>query len=274
MKHLEAVSVCVDYGDLLKLSIPFNRHLFDKWVIVTSPDDKETQDLCKYYKVEHVVTDKFYENGDKFNKGKAINEGLKKLKRTDWIVHLDSDLILPANFRQICKEDQLQKDAIYGIDRVDVVGDEKIFELLTTKHSQISKWTYLDLSLNVQYHPTFRLHNLNRGYNTIGFFQLFYGPYLREKEPKFKPFEWYPIEHQDAARTDVGFQQKWDLNKRLLYPGIIGYHLMTEQSPKGTNWTGRQSRRLGQKEEGNYNYKYVPEYTDDVYQFTFNSTSY
>jgi glycosyltransferase involved in cell wall biosynthesis len=31
---------------------------------------------------------------DKFNKGKAINEGLKT-KRTDWIVPLDSDLILP-----------------------------------------------------------------------------------------------------------------------------------------------------------------------------------
>ena len=35
----------------------------------------------------------------------------------------------------------------------------------------------------------------------------------------------------------------------FLYPGIIGYHLMTEQSPKGTNWTGRESRRLGQKEK-------------------------
>lgn len=271
MKYLEAVSICVDYADILKLVIPFNRHLFDRWVIVTAPHDKETQDLCKYYKVESVVTDKFYENNDPFNKGKAINEGLKRLKRTDWVLHIDSDIILPANFRQICKEDQLQKDAIYGIDRVDVVGDKKIFELLSTKHSQIMKWTYLNMNLFSKYKSTFRLHNLNAGYNVIGFFQLFHSSYLKDKQELFKPFEWYPTEHQTAARTDVGFQQKWALNKRLFYPGIIGYHLMSELSEKGTNWEGRTSRRIGQVSKGNYSYNYEPEYPDNMYNFDPNS---
>lgn len=267
MQLLECVTVCVDYADILKLTIPFNRHLFDKWVIVTAPHDKETQDLCKYYKIHHIVTDKFYENGDAFNKGKAINEGFKELRRTDWVLHLDADIILPANFRQICKEDQLQKDAIYGIDRVDVIGDDKIFELLASKHSQIMKWTYLDLKLFNQFNPTFRLHNLNRGYNVIGFFQLFHSSYMKEKQELFKPLEWYPTEHNDAARTDVGFQLKWDLNKRLFYPGIIGYHLMTENLGKGANWQGRTTRRVGQTEKGTYSYEYQPEYTDDIYQF-------
>lgn len=270
MQYLECVSVCVDYGDVLKLTIPFNRHLFDKWVIVTSPEDVETQDLCKYYKTECVVTDKFYENGDKFNKGKGINEGLKRLKRQEWVLHLDSDIVLPANFRQICKEDQLQKDAIYGIDRVDVVGDKKIFELLYSKHSQIMKWTYLDLSLFNKYKPTFRLHNLNRGYNVIGFFQMFHSSYLKDKQEKFKPLEWYPTEHTSAARTDVSFQQKWELHKRLFYPGIIGYHLVTEDLGKGANWEGRTTKRVGLKSEQDF--KYEPEYTPDIYEFK--STSY
>mgnify|MGYP007095246455 CR=1 FL=1 len=57
MKYLECVTVCVNHADILRITIPQNRHLFDNWVIVTSPEDKETQDLCKYYKVHHVVTD-------------------------------------------------------------------------------------------------------------------------------------------------------------------------------------------------------------------------
>lgn len=259
MKYLECVTICVNHADILRITIPQNRHLFDNWVIVTSPEDFETQDLCKYYKVNFVVTDKFYENGDPFNKGKAINEGFKQLKRADWILHMDVDIILPANFRQVCKEDQLQQDAIYGVDRVDVIGD-KIWEMLTTKHSQIMKWTYLDTSLGNRFRPTFRLHNLNRGYNVIGFFQLFHSSFLKERQEQFKPLKWYPEEHQDAARTDVGFQQQWPLNKRLFYPGIIAYHLMTEDSPKGTNWQGRKSQRLG-------NYVPEPEYTPDMYEF-------
>lgn len=265
MKYLECVTICVNHADILRITIPQNRHLFDNWVIVTSPEDKETQDLCKYYKVNHIVTDKFYENGDPFNKGKGINEGFKQLKRTDWILHMDADIILPANFRQVCKEDQLQKDAIYGIDRLDVVGDEKIWELLTMKHSQIMKWTYLDTSLGNKFRQTFRLHNLNRGYNVIGFFQLFHSSYLKDSQEPFKPLRWYPEEHRDAARTDVGFQQQWPLNKRLFYPGIIAYHLMSEDSPKGTNWEGRKSRRLGSKP--NDLFLYEPEYTPDIYEF-------
>lgn len=264
MQFLEAVTVCVNHADILRITIPQNRHLFDNWIIVTSPEDKETQDLCKYYKIKHIVTNKFYENGDVFNKAKGINEGFKQLKRTDWVLHLDADIILPANFRQICKEDQLQKDAIYGIDRVDVIGDEKIFELLTTKHSQIMKWTYLNTDIEKRFRSTFRLHNLNAGYNIIGFFQLFYSSYLKEKQELFKPFRWYPEIHQTAARTDVAFQQQWPLNKRLFYPGIIGYHIMSEDSPKGTNWEGRKSRRIGSKGE---TFKYEPEYTPDIYDF-------
>jgi len=265
MTYLEAVTICVDHADILRIVIPQNRHLFDNWIIVTASHDKETQDLCKYYKINFIITDVFYDNGDVFNKAKGINEGLKKLKRTDWVLHLDADIILPANFRQICKEDQLQKDAIYGIDRVDVIGDKKIWELLSTKHSQIMKWTYLNTSIGGKFRQTFRLHNLNAGYNVIGFFQLFHSSYLKEKQELFKPAKWYPEIHQTAARTDVAFQQQWPLNKRLFYPGIIAYHLMTEDSPKSTNWEGRKSRRIGSVK--GVSFIYEPEYTSDIYEF-------
>ena len=34
--YLEAVTVCVDYSDILALTIPYNKSVIDNWVIVTS----------------------------------------------------------------------------------------------------------------------------------------------------------------------------------------------------------------------------------------------
>jgi hypothetical protein len=255
MKFLEAVTVCVNYADILRVTIPFNKSLIDNWVIVTSTQDKETFDVCKYYGVTCIMTDKFFDNGAPFNKAKGINEGLKKLTQIDWMLHLDADIILPANFRQICKDDQLQKDAIYGIDRINVIGDEELFRLFITKNSQIKQWTYLNQK--TEYEPAFRLHNLNSGYNVIGFFQLWHSNYLKNNLK-------YPENHTSAARTDVGFQQQWNLDKRLLYPGIIGYHIMTEALPKGYDWNGRKSKKVGQ--DFLLNNDYVPDYPDWHYK--------
>lgn len=252
MKYLEAVTVCVNYGDILRVTMPFNKPLFNNWIIVTTPEDTETQDVCRYYNVPYIATNVFYEDGADFNKAKGINEGLKKLTKVDWMLHIDADIILPANFRQICKEDQLQKDAIYGIDRVNVNGNEDLFKLLINKNSQIRQWTYLDPDL--KFDPGFRLHNLNAGYNVIGFFQLFHSSHFDKNNN-----QWYPINHTSAARTDVGFQQQWPLNKRLFYPGIIGYHIETEYAPKGINWNGRKTKRLADQD-------HTPNYPEWVYQ--------
>jgi len=251
MKYLEAVTVCVNYGDILKVTIPYNKPLFDKWVIVTDTRDTETQDICRYHGITCVATDVFYEDNAPFNKAKGINKGLDHLLRADWVLHLDADIILPANFRQICKDDQLQRDAIYGVDRVNIVGQEQLLNFILHNDGQIKQWTYLDPSMDFK--SMFRLHNLNAGYNVIGFFQLFHSSYFKERS------NWYPVEHTNAARTDVGFQQKWPVHKRLFYPGIIAYHIETEPSPKGANWNGRKSKRLDNK-------PYVPHYPDWVYK--------
>ena len=41
MNKLEAVTVCVGYADFLGVVAEANRHLFDRWVIVTTPGDNE-----------------------------------------------------------------------------------------------------------------------------------------------------------------------------------------------------------------------------------------
>lgn len=252
MKFLEAVIICVNYGDILKVTLPHNKKLFDNLVVVTDSNDKETFDICKYHQVQCLVTDVFYEDGAEFNKAKGINEGFKKLVKLDWILHLDADIILPANFRQICKDDQLQKDAIYGVDRVNLIGKEDVMKFILNNESQISQWTYMNH--DTDFKSMFRLHNLNAGYNVIGFFQLFHSSYLKDDTL------WYPVNHTNAARTDVGFQLKWPLEKRLLYPGIVAYHIETEESPKGMNWCGRKSKRLDDS------LGYVPKYPEWFYK--------
>lgn len=58
---LECVVVCVDYSDFLNWTLPFNRQLFDKMIVVTAPHDTRTQQICEKWYVECLVTDVFYE---------------------------------------------------------------------------------------------------------------------------------------------------------------------------------------------------------------------
>ena len=80
-KIIEGVCVCVNYADFLAQTLGFNRTHFDNLVIVTTPDDYDTINLCEYWNVKCVKTDAFYSNGDAFNKGLGINEGLKNSKK-------------------------------------------------------------------------------------------------------------------------------------------------------------------------------------------------
>ena len=42
----EGLTVSVNYGDYLALTLPENVSQFDRFVVVTSPDDKQTAKSC------------------------------------------------------------------------------------------------------------------------------------------------------------------------------------------------------------------------------------
>jgi hypothetical protein len=46
---MKAIMVCVDYGDLLSLTLPYNKHHFEQMLVVTAPRDRETQNICEVY---------------------------------------------------------------------------------------------------------------------------------------------------------------------------------------------------------------------------------
>ncbi len=229
---LEAVTVCINYADFLAETLPHNRTLFDKLVVVTAPEDRATRAVCEHWNVECVLTDAAKTRWDKFCKGAAINEGLSVLSKTDWLVHIDADIMLPPLTRQLVHDAALDKHVIYGIDRYmcpDVHAWRKFLHQPTTQ-----------LEGGVFVHPNhfpIGARIITRqfgGYVPIGFFQLWHSSTKRLT---------YPEQHEDAARGDVAFAAQWPRHERALIPEIIGYHLESEQSAEmGANWGGRKTK--------------------------------
>ena len=98
---VEAVSVCVNYSDYLKVSLPINKQILNKIVIVTRSDDYETIKVCKENNVECIATDEFNNHPSGFNKFKGINKGLDKLDKDGWILFLDCDIVLDPLSRRV-----------------------------------------------------------------------------------------------------------------------------------------------------------------------------
>jgi hypothetical protein len=94
-----------------------NNRFFDRWIIVTEEWDKNTLDVCKSSGLEYVFSKKIHDQGFPFAKGKAINEGLEKLKRNDWLLQIDSDILLRDNFKTAINFTHQNTNTLYWMDR-------------------------------------------------------------------------------------------------------------------------------------------------------------
>lgn len=116
-KRSEAIVVCVDFFDYLSITLPKNKQLFDNFIVITSKKDVKTQQICKENNVTCIISDVFYKNGYKFNKGGAINEAIKYLKYKDWVTFLDADILLPEDFKEKTNVQTLDINKFYGSGR-------------------------------------------------------------------------------------------------------------------------------------------------------------
>lgn len=234
---LEAVIVCKDYSDFLAHTLPENIQHFDHVVVVTHYSDKATQSLCSKWGVDCVQTHAFHEDGDKFNKGRAINVGLAHLKGLGHILHLDADILLPHRFRYMLQRHQLDNTAIYGADRVNILGYDRYLAF-----KQLQMPSYSDRYF-VEPPPGFplgtRFVHHEHGYCPIGYFQLWHKD-LGNK---------YPTNQGTAEHTDVLFAIQWHRKQRILLPELFVYHLDSEPAlkPMGANWQGRRTPPFGPK---------------------------
>ena len=101
--NLEAVTICVDYSDFLAESLPINRRNFDQYVVVTAPEDLETQRVAEFWDCDIVLTDVIRSRWGEFHKARGINAGLEHLKLNGWVLHVDADIVLPPRTRTLLR---------------------------------------------------------------------------------------------------------------------------------------------------------------------------
>lgn len=227
---IEAVIICKDYSDFLKESLTENLHHLDRVVVVTHPNDWDTRNLCNRLGIDCLDTTVFHDDGDKFNKGRAINLGLSHLRHDDWLLHLDADTVLPPRFRDMMARAKLDEKFIYGCDRLNVVGYDNWMKLKAERPAQFS-WRYL-VTPPSGHHLGARLLHMEYGYCPIGYFQLWHKSANRR----------YPVMGGSAEHSDVLFAVQWPREKRILLPEMFVYHLESEPAKMGANWGGRTTK--------------------------------
>ncbi len=239
---IEALTVCVGYSDYLRHTLPTNKSIFDRFVVVTSQNDRATQNLCRYYNVDCVVN---YDWGEKFNKGKGINKGLLHLNFKNWVVHIDADIVLPPTSRYVLEQLSLNEQFIYGIDRHMVPNIELWDRFLDSPLAQ-HEYAYVHVG---PFPIGTRIMKLEHGgYIPLGFFQLFHRQASAIKDCGAII---YPEEWQTAASSDMHFAYRWPRTQRHLLPEIIAYHLATDDitnASMGQNWEGRKTSKFGHRD--------------------------
>lgn len=237
---LEGVITCVGNADFLAHTLPHNRQLFDRLIVATAPEDEETRRVCRYWNVECHPSDVFQTRWKKFCKGAGINEALAKLSRSDWMLHLDADILLPPQARKTIMTAELDKSMIYGVDRLEFKSYERFQQHYG--NPQLHTDGAHNCFVNVSHVPGVSIGTRVTfphcgGYIPIGFFQLW--------NPGGSGQHCYADGHTDASREDNDFATKWPRSKRGFLPEIIAYHLESEEAPMGVNWKGRKTKRFG-----------------------------
>jgi predicted GH43/DUF377 family glycosyl hydrolase len=207
LTKIDVVIVSVDYNDFLSITINSIVNLFNI-TVVTSPNDITCQELCKKYGVNCVITERMYENGAIFNKGKAINEGLKSIKNPDWILLLDADIYLKPDFLDVVKNSNLNINSLVMCKRLIIDNGEDF-----TKWKNGENVGQLERS---------------KGY---GYFQMFNANCQSNR--KF----FYSEEYTDASESDLEFRDRFKIKSEL---DTYVVHL----GDTGQNWSGRVTEKF------------------------------
>jgi hypothetical protein len=245
--RVEAVIICVGYDDFLAETLRENLPHLDRVVVVTSPDDKATQKVCRHHSIDYVMSDDHKRHGTPntevlggrmFNKGRLIRRGFDQISGKDWVLHLDADIVLPKQFRRLLDVAHLDPECIYGADRQDVESYDQWDRIKQSANG----WDNHAHENGHWFHPGLktasRWVSSIHGYVPIGFFQLFHGTAIIDGGYHIRN---YPIHHGNAARSDVQFALQWDRRQRLVVPELVCLHLNSEKPVMGANWTGRMT---------------------------------
>lgn len=213
-KKLDVVIVSVNYNDYLAVTLSHNSKIFDNITVVTSSQDILCQKMCEKFGVNYTITDTMYDDNANFNKGKAINEGIRSIEDPDFILLMDADIIVNNKINL----DSIDEDYLYSSNR-------HICKSYNQLQSYINGVKKIEEVSN---------HESDKG---MGFFQLFNINHNSIDRDKV-----YPEISSDAAWDDILFRDKFP-KRRTIDNTII--HL----GDPYINWTGRKTSRFLSDEE-------------------------
>lgn len=203
----KAITVCVDYSDLLAITLPYNRHHFDFFCVVTAPQDERTIQFCRDNGTVDLlhVTDKFYEHGAVFNKWAALEQALDHYGRDGWMCLMDADVLWPKVAPLPFESGKLYTPRRRMMpDVTSTVPDESTWSAFPI-HPQEREWA---------------------GYTQV--FSAF--------DDVLGPAPWHETNWAHAGGADSFFQAKWSPADKVR-PKWNVLHL----GEAGVNWCGRSS---------------------------------
>lgn len=210
--NIRSIVVCVNFDDYLAITLPLNLRVLNSVCVVTAVKDRRTQELTRKLGCNLHITDAFYRNGAKFNKGLAIEEAFSVIGGEGWICVWDVDIVMPKSI----EIPDLDETCLYVPRRRDLPSPNH--DLNETNWQQLPCPTQED------------------GFD--GYFQLFHAP------PPF-PRPWYGVDSPHAGRCDSDFSHKYPTSKKKRPPWDV-LHL-GESGPcvgVGKNWEGRVTPRI------------------------------
>lgn len=210
MIALRGFTISVGYAKPLSITLPLNMRHFKEQLVITSPEDKDTQRVARSVPgVELFVTDAATRHGAYFNKGLCFEEAWDYWGRHGWFAIWDADIILPESI----PFGWLKPEKLYGARRR-ILADP-------TRYTPGLKWEKCP-------------RHLDGG--PVGFLQIFNGdaPDIKGVRP------WYDVSFSHAGGGDEYFMYLFKPQNRSVL-AIDCLHL----GKPATNWFGVTPERLG-----------------------------
>lgn len=205
---MRAILVSVEYGDLLAITLPQNRHHFEEVTVVTTPQDTETIRVARRNNARVFLTEAFYADGALFNKWLALEEGLSDMGRQGLLCIMDADVIWPTALRLATYE----HGVLYNPQRY-------IWPNVCVPFPDESHWRHLQLYRDSEF---------------PGYTQIFHA------DDKHLPLvaPWHEVDWRHAGGADSAFQNLWPPDRKVRLPWQV-LHL----GQPAENWAGRVAMR-------------------------------
>lgn len=208
--NIIAITVSTNYEDYLNLILQENYKFFKKWYIVTEKTDLNTQKLCDKYDNVETVYFNFCSGNKIFNKGGGIKKAQQLAYRhyaEDLFLILDSDICITEEMYKHINCLSVEKDCVYGADRIMIPTIEEYFK---SNHSNFSQSTWKN-----------KKNPLKSNWWNVpwGYFQLYKTPHLYK-------------DSRDAGKVDIHFSRCFLNTANLPLP-------VKHVGPVSTNWKKR-----------------------------------